>query len=334
MTSIPLAIPIPESRTAPLSAEDKLGLYRNMRLIQFLEAEFQTLAKEGISRGSLHLSEGQEAIPAGACAALRKDDTITVTYRGHGYAVCKGSDIGRIVAEVAGKATGTCKGKGGKMHLTDAEYGILGANGIVAGGIPTAVGAALSAQMSRKDQVAVTVFGDATINQGVAHESLNLAAVWNLPVIFLCENNLYGEMTPYGETSPVPNVTDRMAAYGIEGVRVDGNDVLAVFEAMYRAVEKARNGGGPTLIEAMTYRTCGHYSGDPGGYREESEVEEWRAKSPIFRYERHLLENEMMSQADLDRATEEAKAIVVAAHDFAMASPAPSLDSLTEDLYL
>lgn len=319
----------------PLHSEvDGLALYRNMKLIRALEVEFQSLAKEGLSRGSLHLSEGQEAIPAGACAALRKDDYLTVTYRGHGYALCKGTDVNRMVAEVAGRRTGTCKGKGGKMHITDVEFGILGANGIVAGGIPTAVGAALGAQMDRRDNVAMTVFGDATINQGAAHEALNLAAVWNLPVIFLCENNQYGEMTPFSVTSPTAGVAERMAAYGIEGVLVDGNDPIAVYEVVKRAVEKGRAGGGPTFIEAMTYRTCGHYNGDPGGYRDEAEVEEWRAKGPIVRFERRLLEGGRVTQADLDRATEEANAIVAAAHEFAVNSPAPSVEELTEDLYV
>lgn len=329
-----LAPPVPDAPPSTPPAVDELGLYRNMQLIRFLENEFEALAKEGLSRGSLHLSEGQEAIPAGACAALRKDDYLTVTYRGHGYTVCKGCDVAKIVAEVCGRATGTCKGKGGKMHITDIEFGVLGANGIVAGGIPTAVGAALSSQMDGSDRVALTVFGDATINQGVAHESLNLAAVWKLPVIFLCENNQYGEMTPFDVTSPTPGVAERMAAYNIEGVTVDGNDPLAVFAVMTKAVEKARAGGGPTFIEAMTYRTCGHYNGDPGGYRAESEVEEWRGKGPIARFERHLLEGGQFTQADLDRATEEAKATVAKAHEFAVSSPAPSVDALAEDLYV
>ena len=309
-------------------------MYRNMQIIRALESEFEALAKAGLSRGSLHLSEGQEAIPVGACAALRKDDYLTVTYRGHGYAVCKGSDIGRIVAEVCGRATGTCKGKGGKMHITDVEFGILGANGIVGGGIPTAVGAALASQMDGKDRVAMTVFGDATINQGVAHESLNLAAVWSLPVIFLCENNQYGEMTPFSVTSPVPSVSERMGAYGIEAVRVDGNDPLAVFEATYRATEKARRGDGPTFIEAMTYRTCGHYNGDPGGYRSQSEIDEWKSKDPVSRFEIFLLERDLCGQEDIDRLREEARKMIGAAHEFAVNSPTPAPEALVEDLYV
>lgn len=326
--------PSPSGRLPELSKTDLLGLYRNMQLIRALEAEFEALARDGFTRGSLHLAEGQEAIPAGACFALRKDDYLTATYRGHGYTVCKGCDVARIVAEVCGRTTGSCKGKGGKMHITDIENGVLGANGIVAGGIPTAVGAALSAQMSGTDQVAMTVFGDATINQGVAHESLNLAAVWKLPVIFLCENNLYGEMTPFGVTSPVSFVSERLSAYNIEAVQVDGNDPIAVFNATYGAVEKARQGGGPTFIEAMTYRTCGHYSGDPGGYRPDSEVEEWRTRGPIGRFEKYLLEGGHCLKVDLLTAASEAQAVIVAAHEFAINSPVPSVDSLMEDLYL
>ncbi len=312
--------------------EFKLGLYRQMVRLRALEQRLTKLSRDGQLRGSLHLATGQEAVPAGACAALRKDDTFTVTYRGHGYILAKGVDLNLVVAEILGRATGLNKGKGGKMHLTDPSYGLLGANGIVGGGVGTAVGGALASWMDNSDRVSMTVFGDGTLNQGHTHEALNMAALWNLPMIFLCENNLYAEMTPLSRSTKVTDLTQKMAAYGIEAVSVDGNDPLAVYEVMRKAVEKGRKGKGPTFIEAMTYRTCGHYQNDPGTqYRTPAEIAEWEAQAPIARFEKHL---GAKLAAELAQINAEEIKVVDAAVDAALAAPAPSIDDLQKDMFV
>lgn len=305
-----------------LSLEDLLDMHRQMVLMRYFEQALLEQSKAGTLRGSLHLAEGQEAIPVGVCRALRKDDAITATYRGHGYVLAKGCDLGRVMAEILGRRDGLCKGKGGKMHLFDPVNGLLGTNGIVAGGIATAVGAALSSKTLKRDSVAVTVFGDGAFNQGAAHESFNLAAVLNLPVIFICENNLYAEMTPLDRSAKVHSIAKRMSAYGIEAITIDGNDISEVFNAATLAVDRARRGEGPSLIEAMTYRTCGHYQLDPGtGYRTKEEVESWISRSPISRLEWSLQRDHKLSEADLEESRLAARKQVEEAVAFALASP-------------
>lgn len=309
---------------AELIDADLIGLYRTMLTMRHFEEALMVQSTAGNLRGSLHLARGQEAIPAGVCLALRQSDSITMTYRGHGYVLAKGCDLGRVVAEICGRADGICGGKGGKMHIFDPEHGVLGANGIVAGGIPTAAGAALSAKLLKEDRIAVTVFGDGAINQGVVHEVMNMAGLWKLPLIFLCENNHYSEMTPLDRSSAVTKLADRTAAYAIESVIVDGNDVLAVYEATAMAADKARAGGGATFIEAMTYRTCGHYNLDPGlSYRTKEEVAEWETKSPIIRFAAWLTENSKATTQQLLDIEAESKGIVDDAVEFALASPFP-----------
>jgi pyruvate dehydrogenase E1 component alpha subunit len=306
-----------------------------MWILRKFEETLLDLSKAGDLRGSLHLTEGQEAGPAGACLALRKDDAITMTYRGHGYYLAKGVNIKEVLAEIIGRENGTSRGRGGKMHVFDPEHGVLGANGIVAGGVPTAVGAAFASWLKGDDSVALSAFGDGAMNQGVMHEVMNMAGLWKLPVVFYCENNLYAEMTSLEASSGVTEVHKRVAAYGFEGVKIDGNDPLEVFDAVTAAVEKARAGGGPTLIEAMTYRTCGHYQLDPGfgGYRTREEVEEWKAKSPLIRFGAVLKEKKICKDKDLKKIEEEAAAIVAEAKEFALAGPIPSVDGLADGVF-
>lgn len=267
-------------------AED---FYRQMVRLRAVENELTKLSQSGQLRGSLHLCQGQEAVPAGACAALRQDDYLTCTYRGHGFVLAKGLDLDLVLREILGKATGLCHGKGGKMHLFDQDFGLLGTNGIVGGGVGTAVGAALASWLDGADRVAMTVFGDGTINQGHVNECFNMAALYKLPVIFLCENNLYAEMTPLERSHGNTDLCARVASFGIKTDKCDGNDPFLVYETVSKAVKLARSGGGPTFIEAMTYRTTGHYQADAGtAYRTASEVNAWRDKSPISKLEKVL----------------------------------------------
>ena len=318
---------------AQVETKTLLGYYKQMLMIEHLEARLTELSQQGLLRGSLHLSQGQEGVPVGACAALKPDDYITVTYRGHGYILAKGCDLYRVCAEILGRKTGLCKGKGGKLHLTDLSRGLLGANGIVGGGVPIAVGAAMSAYIDGVDRIAMAVFGDGTLNQGVTHESLNMAGLWKLPIIFLCENNLFAEMTPLSESTAVTELTDRMAAYGIRAERVDGNDVLAVRDVVAAARTACVKGGGPVFIEAMTYRTCGHYQNDPGtSYRTKDEVAGWHQRSPIERVRQMLSEGEA-SEKELNRAQSEGKSEIDAAINAALKDPEPDPSELMEDLF-
>lgn len=322
-----------KTKPAKSLSTELLGYYRQMLVMRHLEVRLTELSQQGLLRGSLHLAEGQEALPVGACAALKKEDPITVTYRGHGYILAKGCDLNKVVAEILGRETGYCRGRGGKMHITDLEHGVLGANGIVGGGVPIAVGAAISAYIDGADKVAMAVFGDGTMNQGVVHESLNMAGLWKLPVIFLCENNLYAEMTPLTESTTVTELYTRLSAYGIQAVKVDGNDVLAVKAAVAEARNKCAAGEGPVFIEAMTYRTCGHYQNDPGtAYRTKDEVSKWAAGSPLERV-RTLLFEGGATDADLAKVDSNAKREVEKSIEFALNSPEPSPDELMEDVF-
>ena len=268
----------------PLPQTDLLQMYRTMLLIRRFEEKATEFFLNGQIRGSFHPCIGQEGTAVAAVAALRRDDYMTCTYRGHGHAIAKGLDPKEAMAELLGKRTGCSKGKGGSMHFTDPSVGLLGENAIVGAGIPIAVGAALSAQMDRTDRVAMTFFGDGTVNQGVFAEALNLAVIWKLPVVLFCENNLYSEMTPIRDTVATPQITDRAIGYGMRAVRVDGYDPIATYEATLDAVERARRGEGPTFIEAMTYRLVGHMIGDNEVYRTKAEVAEWRARDMIVTF--------------------------------------------------
>ncbi len=316
-----------------LNAGDLKAIYRQMMVMRHVEQRLTAASQNGELRGSLHLATGQEALPAAACAALRPDDYLTCTYRGHGYVLAKGCDLTRVLAEILGKEMGLGKGKGGKMHLTDLPHGLLGANGIVGGGVPAAVGAAMSAHIDGNGRLAMTVLGDGTINQGAVHEALNMAGLWKLPVIFLCENNLYAEMTPLNRSAAVTQVSDRVAGYGIHALRIDGNDALAVYDAVSLSAERARHGEGPTFIEAMTYRTSGHYQADAGTYRTKEEVAEWEAKSPILRFGKDLVDRKVCTPDELDALSADALSQVEAAYKTALESPDPSAESWKEDVF-
>jgi pyruvate dehydrogenase E1 component alpha subunit len=309
-------------------------MYRTMLRIRRFEERVKQLFRDARLRGSVHLYIGEEAVATGACAALRPDDYITSTHRGHGHCIAKGGRLDRMMAELYGRETGYCKGKGGSMHIADLDSGILGANGIVGAGIPIAVGAALGTRILGRDRVALAFFGDGGANQGAFHEGINFAAVQKLPVVFVCENNLYSQTTPNKYTIAGGSVARRAEAYGIPGERVDGQDVLAVYRSVKAAVDRARAGQGPTLIECMTYRFEGHFLGDPETYRSREEVQEWREKrDPISLFAAKLLATGQFSQAELDQIDQEVLAEVEDAVRFAENSPLPRLEALWEDVY-
>ena len=291
-------------------------LYRSMARVRALEDTLLQLSRDGHLRGSLHLARGQEAVSAGVGAVLQQQDSLTVTYRGHGFALTKGLDPKAMIAEILGKEGGLCGGFGGKMHLIDLEKGLLGANGIVGAAVPIAAGGALAAQIAEDGSIAATVFGDGAVNQGVAMETFNIAALMKLPLLLICENNLYSEMTPIERSTSVTNLCDKARGFGIEAVKIDGNDVQLVFDTVSRAANSARSGTGPVFIECMTYRISGHYHLDPGtGYRTKEEVEEWAWKDPLLRVRAaHPELAAAFDQVDLDAQKEIAEAADWAVH--------------------
>ena len=311
--------------TPLLDAATGLGLYEKLVLIRQFELAAQTNYRAGRMPGFIHLYIGEEAVAVGVCAHLRPDDWITSTHRGHGHAIAKGVPPRLVLAELYGRATGCNGGRGGSMHLFAPDVGLLGTNGIVAGGIPATVGAGLSAKVRGTGQVAVAFFGDGAVNHGSFHESVNLAGAQNAPVIFVCENNLYATATPFKMATRNTEVASRSAAYGVPGVSVDGNDVLAVFRAMAEAVARARGGGGPTLIEARTYRTVGHHEGDVlvGTYRTQEELDQWRARCPIRRFRQWLLAEGLASEQELAALDARVGQEIAAAVQFAESSPMP-----------
>lgn len=310
-----------------------LDLYRKMVAIREFELRAINERRAGLIPGFIHSCVGQEATAVGACAALQPQDVITSTHRGHGHLIAKGGQTRYMMAELAARTTGYCGGKGGSLHMTDFDLGILGANGIVAGGIPIAVGAALAFQQRREARVALAFFGDGATNEGAFHEALNLAGVWKLPVIFFCENNLYGEGSPQHTQAPVKDLAERAASYAFPGVIIDGNDVLAVFEATVQAADRARSGQGPTLIEGKTYRYRGHYEGDPMLYRAKAEVEAWQQRDPIPTFRRYLLQRSAASETDLQDVETSVKAELDEAVAFAAASPVPAPETALEGVY-
>lgn len=316
-----------------LSNEQLKTAYKHMHLAREFERRCEALFQQGLVRGSLHMCIGQEATAAGTALALRDDDLLITNYRGHGHALAKGISPRAAMAEMLGKVTGCCKGKGGSMHWTDVSKGILPANAIVGGGFPTIVGATLAAKMDKLDRVGVLFFGDGATNQGTAHEAMNLAAIWKVPSIFICENNLYSEMTPISKTTPNKDLAERAIAYRIPAVIVDGNDVEAMHDAVCNAVQRGRRGDGPTFIEAKTYRTVGHMIGDSQIYRPHDEVELWRnERDPITLCGSKLLARGITA-AELSAIERDVTAILDDAVQFAKASPYPELDEVFEDVY-
>ncbi len=316
----------------PLSPDRLPDAYRQMLIIRKFEETVRNLYQQGRIRGSFHPCVGQEAVAVGGCWAVRKDDFMTCTYRGHGHAIAKGLSVRAAMAEMLGKGTGCSKGKGGSMHFTDPSVGLLGANAIVAAGIPHAAGAALASQMQKTDAVALTFFGEGAVNQGVFHETLNLAVIWKLPLILVCENNLYSEMTPSHETTSQAETYQRAAAYGMPAVRIDANDVELMYATVEEAAARARSGGGPTYIEAMTYRLWGHMMGDPEVYRTKEEVARARENEPVTRLARRLKELGH-SAGDLAQWEAEAEAVIADTLQFAESSPAPKPEEAFTDVF-
>ena len=315
--------------------EKMIELYEKMVRIRFFEEKAVELFLKGVLPGFLHSSIGQEAVSAGACSALRDDDYMMSTHRGHGDIIAKGAHVDRMMAELFAKKTGYCKGKGGSMHIADLHLGILGATGIVGGGLPIANGAALACQMKGADQVCLVFFGDGASNQGSFHEALNLGSLWNLPVIYVCQNNLYAESTAQSQHQKIKDISVRGMAYDIPGVSVDGNDVVAVYETVSEAVERARAGKGPSLIECKTYRHLGHYVGDPSTvYRTKEEIEEWKKRDPIILHGERLLSVGIFQEKDLREIEGRAAREIDQAVVFAMNSPEPELEDALEDVYV
>jgi TPP-dependent pyruvate/acetoin dehydrogenase alpha subunit len=316
-----------------LTRTDAAEMLRKMYRIRLFEAKVIDLFQEGKIRGSTHTYIGMEGCGVGACSALRPDDYITSTHRGHGHCIAKGGRVDLMMAELLGKATGYCKGKGGSMHIADVDAGILGANGIVGGGIGIATGAALSSQLKGKGQVCVCFFGDGGFNQGVLYECANIAAIWKLPVIYFCENNKYAMSTPVHAATAVADLSARAAAFGFPGVNVDGMDALAMREAVFHAAERARRGDGPSLIVADTYRYEGHNVGDGQRYRSRDEVEQWRQSDPIERFREVVERQGVLAASDADALHQECVAELDAAIAFAEQSPEPEPQTLEDDVY-
>jgi pyruvate dehydrogenase E1 component alpha subunit len=317
-----------------IAKEKLIDMYRMMVRIRTFEERVAKEFAAGNIPGYVHLYAGQEAVAVGACANLRPDDYITSTHRGHGHLIAKGGKTDRMMAELYGKKTGYCKGKGGSMHVADLELGMLGANGIVGAGITIAGGVALASQMKATDQVTVCFFSDGACNTTRFHEGINLAAIWNLPVVYIIENNLYAQCTSISRACKLTNLADRAAAYGIPGKTIDGNDVLAVYETVGETVARARKGEGPTLIECKTYRLRGHEEGDEQKYKTEDEVEEWNKKDPVPRFREKLIKTGVLSEKDADKIDQEMNEELEKAVKFAKESPFPAPEEALEDAYV
>ncbi len=302
---------------------NELALYRTMLTIRRFEERCNYLFMQGRIPSTLHLYIGQEAVATGVCAHLRPSDTVTSTHRPHGHAIAKGVSLRSIMAELFAKETGCCRGKGGSMHVGDIRVGMIPAIAIVGGGIPIAAGLALAAKMQHTDGVAVSFFGDGATNEGAFHEALNMAAIWDLPAVFVCENNLYAASTPIATAFKIQNIADRAAAYGMAAEIADGNDVLAVYDAAGRAITRARTGSGPTLLECKTYRLCGHSRSDPRTYRSKDEEAEWARLDPILRLGERLMAADLATADSLAEIEQAVTAEIDDAVAFAEASPSP-----------
>jgi len=317
-----------------LAKEELLKMYFDMLKIRDFENAITDVYSRGLMNGLAHLYIGEEAIAVGVCANLREDDYAVSTHRGHGHLIAQGANLNKMMAEVLGRKAGYCKGKGGSMHIMDAEKGILGANGIVGAGIPIATGAAYSAKYQGTDKVVVSFFGDAASNQGTFHESINMAAAWKLPAVYVCENNLFGISVDLRKVTGNPNIADRAVGYGIPGVEVDGNDILEVYRVTQEAFTRARKGEGPTLIECKTYRQKGHHIGDPGKiYRLKEELEAWKKRDPIKTFEARLIEEKFATKEELKNLEEEARQLIKTAVQFAENSPFPEPEEAYQDLF-
>jgi len=318
-----------------LSKDVQMDLHRRMVRIRLFEEAAGKLAEAARLPGFLHLYVGEEAVASGVCATLNDDDHITSTHRGHGHLVAKGGDFRRMMAELMAKSTGYCKGKGGSMHISDLDLGMLGANGIVGAGSPIAVGAAFADKYRKRGQVSVAFFGDGATNIGAFHEAANMACALHLPIVFACENNEYGEFTPRNHTMAITDIVDRAVGYGMPGVIVDGMDVVAVHEAASEAVARARRGEGPSLIEAKTYRFYNHHGIQNLGlkYRSDDEVAEWKQRDPIFTFEERLIEAGTSSAEEIEAVWADLRDQIADAIQFAEDSPLPTADQVLVDVY-
>lgn len=318
-----------------ISNETLIDMHRRMVRIRLFEETAGKMMEDGKIPGALHLYVGEEAVAGGVMVHLSDEDQITSTHRGHGHLIAKGGEFDRMFAELYGRSTGYCKGKGGSMHISNMELGILGANGIVGGGPPIAMGAAFGNKFLKNDKVAVCFFGDGASNEGSFHEAANMAGLYKLPVVFVCENNGFGEYTPQANHQAIVDVADRAAGYGMPGVIVDGMDAVAVYEAAGEAIDRARSGKGPTLLECKTYRFFDHVGVRGMGltYRSDEEVERWKKRDPILLMEERLLEQKVLSAEQIKAVHEITAEEVKAGIKFAEESPFPEPSSLTEDVY-
>jgi pyruvate dehydrogenase E1 component alpha subunit len=301
--------------------------------IREFENEAIQLAMTNLTRAAIHTYNGQEAIAVGVCAHLNKDDNIVSNHRGHGHCIAKGADLVKMFAELMARETGYCKGKGGSMHIADMKIGMLGANGVVGGGIPISVGAALGLKLEKKGRIVVCFFGDGASNEGSFHEALNMASIWKLPVIFVCENNQYGISMHVTKSMNVKNISGRAQSYGIRGITIDGNKIDEVYREFSTAAYETRNGKGPILMEMVTYRMAGHYFGDSENYRTKEEIAEWKKKDPIVYAEHILLDEYDLSEDEIGRIKKEEKKAVMMASNRAKDDPFPDEKDLTNDLY-
>jgi 2-oxoisovalerate dehydrogenase E1 component len=318
---------------AELGKTDLLQLYRQMLEIRRCEEQLARLHQAGQIPGACHTYVGEEAIATGVCAHLRDSDTVMSTHRGHGHALAKGVPPREVIAELLGKATGCSHGRGGSMHLFKPEVGMLGTSGIVGPSILMATGAAYTYMLKGSDQVSVAFFGDGAVNNGAFHEGLNLATIWDLPVLFVCENNLYATEVPFNTVTRQPEVARKAASYGLPGIAVDGNDILAVYQAAGEAIERARAGGGPTLLECKTYRTRPHSEGmRDGGYRTVEEINSWKARDPITMLRESLVQEGIAEGQEIDRIENDVQALIAEAVEFARDSPWP--DTATAATYI
>ncbi|HUV73963.1 MAG TPA: thiamine pyrophosphate-dependent dehydrogenase E1 component subunit alpha [Anaerolineae bacterium] len=308
-------------------------MLKKMYEIRFFEETVDDLFARGLVHGTMHLSVGQEASAVGSIYALNNEDYILSTHRGHGHCIAKGADINLMMAEFMGKETGYCRGRGGSMHIADMEGRNLGANGVVGGGIPLAVGVGLSLKMRRSDEIVMGFFGDGAANQGCFHEALNMAAIWSLPIVYVCENNQYGMSMSTRRALAIERIAQRADAYGIPGVTVDGNDVLEVYEAARKAVETARSGEGPILLECVTYRWKGHSKSDQELYRTKEELQAWKKKDPIARFRKLLVSEGVITKEEVATIEEEANRTIATALEYAQSSPEPDVDTILEGVY-
>ncbi|HEY8584352.1 MAG TPA: thiamine pyrophosphate-dependent dehydrogenase E1 component subunit alpha [Capillimicrobium sp.] len=312
--------------------EEQLDWQKLMLEIRYFEEECHRLFARGLVRGSTHLAQGQEAVNVGACKALRTTDTMACTYRGHAAVLAKGAPMDRAFGEILGKADGLCGGKGGSMHLTDMSVGAIGSFAIIGGHLPIILGTAFAEQYRGSDGVSLCFFGDGSTNIGAFHEALNMAQIWKLPAIFVCENNLYGEYSPLATTTPISNLVERADSYGMTGVQIDGNDVMLVHETIAAAAERARAGEGPTFVEALTYRHKGHSRSDPAKYRPEGELEQWLERDPLIVHERRLV-SQGVEQSVLDELRETAAKDAADALERAMGWDEPTPESRLEHVF-